>query len=113
MGYERFTHRQPLAATRNLWYERFTRYLQSLPTDTYWLSPEFCGTSVPVALTDSLPVDTCWSSPEFYGNLATSPLVFFLAISLRVSRELFDSFGESPSELSVRTHHIVRTWPDA
>ncbi|RWV80071.1 hypothetical protein GW17_00058707 [Ensete ventricosum] len=35
------------------------------------------------------------------------------AISRRVPSELLDPFGESPSELPARFHHIVRSRPDA
>ncbi|RRT33413.1 hypothetical protein B296_00043641 [Ensete ventricosum] len=52
-------------------------------------------------------------NPVTSGNLAASLPVFFPIISLCVPSELPDSFGESLSELSVRSHCIVRTWLDA
>ncbi|RWV93840.1 hypothetical protein GW17_00043672 [Ensete ventricosum] len=51
-----------------------------------------------------------------FANLVASSIslsLFSLVISQRVPSELPDPFGESPSELPAKSHHIVRARHDA
>ncbi|RRT79316.1 hypothetical protein B296_00006147 [Ensete ventricosum] len=98
------------------------------------LYPKNLGTGGSSVDLGGLPIISRWPPLGFYGTdgLPTTWVVYpwkaascrpnFMhsyhkssgpAISLRVPSELPDLFGESPSELPMRSHLIVRTWLDA
>ncbi|RWV90641.1 hypothetical protein GW17_00047137 [Ensete ventricosum] len=72
--------------------------------------------TVHLSLTDGLPIeisakvlnyDLTSANPVASSIFAASLLVFFLVISRCIPSELFDPFGESPSELPMKSHRIV------